>query len=528
MSKYNQKTVTKTTVTNHQGGTAKALNPKLELISLLFTGLTTKFYEKESDGETRLIKSIKEVAKKDVEFVAKAIIYARSVIGQRSITHAAASIISPMLSGNPLGSRFFSKRLRNVNSGGVVYRMDDMLEIASYHFMKNPGKALPNAIKKGFKDAIEKASDYELAKYQGKGKSLSMIDMFNLVHPKAQSEHQDVIFTALMKGELKQFDTREDKMVASGQKIAKAVKTGELTKTQAVKALKEEKQENWKTLITTDKIGYLALLRNLRNIAQDADEVTFDHAMKSLVNPIAIKKSLVFPHQIDIAFMVIMGELKQSNYKTKTLLTAINNAYNLAIPNLTNLFKTGRTAVVIDVSGSMRGGGSYFKNMSFNGKQTNFSPIDKAALIGATLSKGIGADMYMFATRCDEVRYNPLDTVNTIKQSVINKIGAVGHSTSFNSIFEKLMPTKYDRIFVISDLQGGDTVLSNSAYQDYTHKHGQPYIYSIDLVGYGTTMFKQHQKLINLYGYSSDIYEMIKTAEINPLAIIKEINKIRI
>jgi hypothetical protein len=75
-------------------------------------------------------------------------------------------------------------------------------------------------------------------------------------------------------------------------------------------------------------------------------------------------------------------------------------------------------------------------------------------------------------------------------------------------------------------MQGGDTILKNSSYQSYVRKYGQPYIYSIDLQGYGTTMFKQNQKLINLYGYSADIYEQIKSCEINPKAILAEIRKI--
>jgi hypothetical protein len=41
-------------------------------------------------------------------------------------------------------------------------------------------------------------------------------------------------------------------------------------------------------------------------------------------------------------------------------------------------------------------------------------------------------------------------------------------------------------------------------------------------------MFKQNEKLINLFGYSSDIYEKVSTSEINPKAILNEIRKIEI
>jgi hypothetical protein len=202
-----------------------------------------------------------------------------------------------------------------------------------------------------------------------------------------------------------------------------------------------------------------------------------------------------------------------------SLLTAVNKAYELSIPNLTELFTHGRTAVVVDTSSSMRG-----NPLSLSGKRSpNVHAVDKASLIGATLVKGIGADLYSFDYDCRKMNYNPLDSINTIKKMVVDTTN--GGNTVFESIFRALNG-KYDRIFVISDMQGGDSLLRGSTYQSYVRTHGQPFIYSIDLCGYGTTMFKQNEKLINLFGYGSDIYEFIKSSEINPKAILDEIRKI--
>jgi hypothetical protein len=219
--------------------------------------------------------------------------------------------------------------------------------------------------------------------------------------------------------------------------------------------------------------------------------------------------------------------LNEGNFKNATrktaLLTAVNKAYELAIPNLTELFTFGRTAVIFDTSASMSSGG-YTR---IGEKRINASPVEKAALIAATLSKGIGADMYHFASYCQKLHYNPLDSVNTIKNIGVTSIGKVGHGTDFGSIFNTL-EGKYDRVFIISDMQGGDSIIRNSFYQTYTKKHGQPFVYAIDIAGYGTTMFKQNEKLINLFGYGSDIYEFVKRSEINPEQILKEIRAIEI
>lgn len=518
MAKYNTKIAgTAHEVVNAQGGQSIKLSPELEMVGLLATGLDGRFYEKESERETRLIDVIKAVGKKDPELVAKALVYARSVMGQRSVTHVGAVAAVNVLSGNPLASRFYGKRDRKENRGGIVYRLDDILEIVAYYFMRNPGSPLPNSMKRGFKNALEAADTYELAKYQGNGKSVSLVDVVNLVHPKPSEKMQET-FKKLMKGELKQFNTAEDKNTKSGQEIAEKVKAGKITKAQAEVELKEAKADNWKRLIEEGTLGYLALLKNLRNIVSVASDEVFTQALDMLVDEKRVRKSLVFPHQIDIAFEVLMAEGGNIAQNRRTrLLTAVNKAYELAIPNLTELFSYGRTAVVIDTSGSMT------TQVSMGQSRINSRAVDKAALIGATLAKGIGADMYHFSNSCDQLTFNPLDSVNTIKNFVVNR--SFGGGTEFNSIFRSLNG-KYDRVFVISDMQGCDSILRNSSYQSYIKSNGQPYVYSIDLCGYGNTMFKQNDKTIQLYGYSADIYEMVKSAEIDPRAILKEIRKI--
>lgn len=41
-------------------------------------------------------------------------------------------------------------------------------------------------------------------------------------------------------------------------------------------------------------------------------------------------------------------------------------------------------------------------------------------------------------------------------------------------------------------------------------------------------MFKPGNKVYAIYGYSADIYELVKKVEVNPAELIEEINKIEI
>lgn len=526
MSRYNQtKSTNVEIVTNHQGGVSVKLDPKLELVSILANGFDNTYYEKLSDREVRFSDLIRQIAKKDLEFVAKALVYTRSVIGQRSVTHFGSVALASELSGNELAKRFFSKRDRKENRGGIVYRIDDMLEILACYQALNPGKPMPNSMKKGFREALENADTYELAKYQGKGKSVSLVDLVNLVHPRPSKEMEGT-FKSLMEGSLKQFNTVEDKNTTSGQEVAKKVKEGKITKEQAEVELKEAKETNYRELIESKKIGYLALIRNLRNIlTSSSDTDLLDLVCKMIVDKDAIQKSLVFPYQIDLAMEMIM-DLSSSVSNRNKVVKALNDAYELAIPNMAQMEMNGRTAVVLDTSGSM---GTPIRLSNKNSGSA--SCLDKGALIAATFAKGLNADVYEFANHCTAVKtVNPLDSVNTIKKAILNSASNGG--TDFNSIFSTLKKNgQYDRVFIISDMQGRDDLISNNrwgsnTFKSYCNEFNQPHVYCVDLCGYGTSMFKPNSKVYQIFGYSAEMYEMAKKMEIDPKALIKEIEAI--
>jgi hypothetical protein len=161
------------------------------------------------------------------------------------------------------------------------------------------------------------------------------------------------------------------------------------------------------------------------------------------------------------------------------------------------------------------------------------SALDKGALIAATFAKGLNADVFEFSNTCKMVSVNSLDTTNTMKKEILRQ-GSNG-GTEFNSIFSTLERYgAYDRVFIISDMQGRDELLNGnrwssggkSTFSNYSSKFGSPHVYTIDLCGYGTTMFKPGNKVYQLFGYSSEMYELAKRMEIDPKALIKEIEAI--
>lgn len=209
-----------------------------------------------------------------------------------------------------------------------------------------------------------------------------------------------------------------------------------------------------------------------------------------------------------------------SGSKMTKVVKALNDAYELSIPNLKELFSYGRTAVVFDSSGSMN-----TPVTMADKKRGRAGALDKAALIAATLAKGLDADAYEFASRCKKLSFNPLDSVNSIKQKFIRD--ADGGGTYWSSIFPVLSQNgAYDRVFIMSDEQGADEV--ESSYKAYCQQFGTPHVYVINLCGYGPTMIKQNTKVHRIFGYTADIYETAKKTEIDVNVVLKEIEAIEI
>ena len=473
MSTFNTKTKATKTV-NLAGGEAYAQTPELELVSILLTSFANdKFYEKATDTFERL----KElVVKCDKRFVAQAAVYARTKFGMRSITHCVASELAKHIGGEKWSKNFYD---------AIVYRPDDMLEILSYHTSKN-GK-VPNAIKKGFAKAFDKFDRYSLAKYRGEGKGFKLVDVVNLVHPIPTEKNKEAI-DALVKGNLKSFDTWEGELTQAGQKATNEDEKAEF------------KKDVWVKLVTEKKIGYFALLRNLRNIIEQAPEV-IKQSLEMLTDEKLIKKSLVLPFRFTTAFEEVQ---KLTDGKiVRDVLMALNKAVDIAVSNVPVF--DGETLVVSDVSGSMQG-----------------KPSQIGSLFSAVLVKSNNADFMVFAERAQYHNVNPMDSTITIANSI--RFAAGG--TNFQSIF----PTankKYNRVIILSDMQGWIGYNApTKELNEYKNRTGaNPFIYSFDLNGYGSMQFPE-QNVFAIAGFSEKIFDIMKLMEVDKKALINTIKEV--
>lgn len=497
MSKFN-KTKQGTKTKNLAGGSGYKPSPELELVSILLTSFVKdQFYR----DEEKSIKQLSTIVNKlpDIKFAAQAGVYARNEFGMRSITHVLSTLVAENIKGKglPWGKSFFAK---------VVHRTDDITEILARYIeaygIENKRPSLPNAMKKGLAKAFDKFNDYQIAKYKASKKSVSLRDAINLVRPKPTKENSESIRKLMSVEALASIGTWETKLTQAGQDAKNDTEKEEF------------KAEAWKELIKERKLGYFALLKNLRNIASQAPEV-LDEALNMLRDEKLIKRSLVMPFRYYTAYK----EIEKSNISRATdIMTAIDDACEIALNNVPKL--DGKTLVALDDSGSMTWA---------NG---NPNPIEIGALFSAVLIKVNKCDFLMFSDDAKYVNINPKDSLMTITKHIISLGG--GGGTDFGYPFLKARD-KYERIIILSDMQGwaeesswGSTTKAPTAFREYKKKYEvNTHLYSFDLQGYGTLEFPESQ-VYCMAGFSEKIFDIMKLLEQDRTALINKIKQVEL
>ena len=483
MSKFNVPNYKPNVVQNYEGAPAYRESPKLELVSILATSFVEdKFYRSAGEEAARVITLIENI--EDKKFVAKAAIYARNVWGMRSISHLVAAVIAHKVKNKSWTKNFME---------GVVFRVDDMAEILSC-YLRLYTKPIPNLLKKGFALAFNKFNEYQLAKYRNETSAIKLVDVVNLVHPVPNDINKEAL-RKLINGELKSLEIWETKLTQAGQ----------VAETEEEKAILKENA--WAQLLNEEKLGYFALLRNLRNIIEQCPDMVAT-ACHQLIDRDAIKKSLILPFRFATAYREI-GQLKSG--KIRLVQEALNLAINTSLDNVPRY--EGKTAILVDVSGSM--------SDDYGEKST----IDIASLFAAALYKTNDADMVAFSGDAHWVRANPSDSIFTIANGLKSMVGG---STNLNLAI-RLLNRRYDRIIILSDEQNWDenkTAAGDVNVYKKTYS-ATPIVYSFDIAGYGTLQIPE-KDVYCLAGWSDKVFDIMKFLESDKEALINEIEKVEL
>ena len=329
----------------------------------------------------------------------------------------------------------------------VLQRPDDMGELVSLYYKVNDSKSpLSNSIKKGIAKAFEKFDEYQLAKYN-RNVSYKLVDLANLCHPKST----DAI-KKLIEGTLSTPETWEVGLSKAGQEGT-------------------SKADVWNKLIADKKLPDMAFLKNIRGMLEagvSKDTIT------SRIASINQKKLL----PIDFIRAGQMNPSVENEVEQKLL-----NFYDTPALN-------GKTAILVDVSGSMYGN-SYVRDTQ--GRDTYATAL---AMIGREACEKV--DIYTFS---NEVKMVANRRGFALKDIINNSQDHRG--TYMWKALSEVNAKGYDRIIVITDEQTQDNSSSCKL-------NGKVYIVNVATnqrgVGY-------NQNITHINGTSDRIYNYIEALE---------------
>lgn len=299
----------------------------------------------------------------------------------------------------------------------VMARADEPSTQLTYYLYKNGGKGkVPGVLKRSWANRLELMSRYEAYKYRNAG--IGMIDTVRICHAK---------------GEL------IDELMQTGTvSVQENEKTWETMRANGA---------SWHEILTTIQVGHMALLRNLRGIFLEIDDM---EETKKILNTLkaGVKRGKQFPFRYMTAYRTI--EKTDVNHR-RMILDALEECMDIACDNMPKL--KGRTMCLSDNSGSAWG--------TFNSEYgtVTVANIDNLSSVITARNSDEGI-VGKFGDRLIPFEISKRDGVlsqtKAIDKGECENVGG-GTECGIWLFFDKAIRNSewYDNIFIYSDMQAG-------------------------------------------------------------------------
>jgi hypothetical protein len=485
---------------NYEGAKAYTLSPEMELYAAVASaGLNDTFYE---SADNRLERIQQLISKNDPEYVAKLAVYVRSQMYMRSVPLVLAVELAKQNSGNTIVSKAVT---------GVVQRADEITELLANYQLANQRSGikklnkLSKQVQKGLSEAFNSFDEYQFAKYNRQAE-IKLRDALFLVHPKAKDETQQTVFNKIASDTLATPYTWETELSALGQ----AAYADAAEKAAAFKA-------KWEELIDSGKIGYMAMMRNLRNILQA--QVSAEHISK-VCSFLSDPKAVANSKQLPFRFLAAYRELKGlASADVTMVLNALEDAIALSVVNLKGFDENTSVLIACDVSGSM---------------QKPVSEKSKVMLYDIGLVLGM-----LLQSKCKRVISGMFGEiwkiVNMPSRGILSNVdafckceGEVGYATNGYKVIEDLLnrKVKIDKVMLFTDCQLWNTNAATRHFEPLWKKYKSMFpgarLYLFDLAGYGNTPLQIiHNDVYLIAGWSDKVFDVLDAMENGESALEK-------
>jgi len=378
---------------SHEGAPARHISPEMQLRRSVLACLLweSQFYEDGVEIAGRIAELVPKVA---AEKVAALAVEARE---QSKLRHV------PLLLVREMARHKTHRAAVSDTLARVIQRADELAEFVAVYW-KDGRVPLSGQVKKGLAAAFPKFDEYQLAKYD-RGGPIKLRDVLFLCHAKPRDEAQAAVWKRLIWGRLTTPDTWEVAL-SSGA----------------------DKREAWERLLREQKLGALALLRNLRNMLEaGVDEPLVLNALREM------SAARVLPFRFLAA---ARHAPRWEEALEQAMLKSLASADKLP----------GRTIALVDVSGSMTAPLS---------RRSEMQRTDAAYGL-AVLLREVGREVAVFSFSDSLVEvparrgFALRDAIDTSQRHNGTYLG--------KAVEELNRREKYDRLIVVTDEQAHDTV----------------------------------------------------------------------
>lgn len=452
---------TTTASTTALGGQGFERDPKSELFLLAVSNMVNPggaFHESGSDRDARYSALIAQCAT-DTAWFTGFLSFLRDTANMRSaaIIAAADAVKARLTAGISGGNREMI--------AAVLQRADEPGELLAY-WASTHGRNVPSAVKRGITDAIERLyTERSYLKWDSESRGFRFADVIQLTHPKGdgwrntlykhilddryqdQPEIPEELATLRARRDLMRLPVGERRSVTSGQ-LAEAGMTWESL---AGWLQGPMDAAAWECAIPS--MGYMALLRNLRNFDQAGiGKAARREVEDRLTDPEQVAKS----RQLPMRFLSAYRATRDSGTVTAWG-PVIEQALNLSLVNVPTL--SGRTLVLVDLSGSM-----YQSQLS---DKSGLRFVDAATVFGAAIARRCeNADLFGFGWEPRRFGFTPATSLLPLADSMATteidgrSYGYPGHrpvglggTDTVKALTETFRAGHHDRIVIVTDEQ---------------------------------------------------------------------------
>jgi hypothetical protein len=505
--------VTSTPALTHEGGTGYTKDDKTALFTLAVTNMVGEptFYESGKDRDDRFRTLITKVTAEDPAWIAGFIGFLRNEANMRSASIVVAAEASLTLLGLRAKGVEIDGNIRSMIDSACV-RADEPAEMLGY-WLANYGRAIPMGVKRGVGDAAKRLyTERNILKYDGVSRGLRMGDVLNLTHPTSKVDNP--AFTYLLDRRHGHLDSIPESltmiMAATDLDTTPEDQRRAVLRERGPEALAEAgytwerlsgwlpggmDAEAWEAIIPS--MGYMALLRNLRNFEQaKVSKAVLKGVADRLADPDEVARSRQFPYRFFSAW-----KASGSTFFGAALEAALDES----VKNIPEF--SGKTLVAIDTSGSMQSPVS---------GRSQAECYEVGALFGSAVASRSDCDVILYADTW--AHFSTEVSVLRSVEKVRNQIGKVGYGTNtWPSVAQAFAKRGgYDRIVVMTDMQDHPNAVGGGiGYSRHNSGIVLPDvpIYVWDLRGYQTSNIDNSPGRYLFAGFSDAAFKMIALLE---------------